>query len=325
MDKQSNGLVSIIVVTIGKEGYLRSCLDSIDRQSYKNREVIIIDDSLSDSVAKQIKKDYPNCRIFSSPKKLFYSGGLNKGIEMSRGEFTLCLNDDVVLDEKFIEYALRGFLVDKKIGMVNGKILRNDTRTLDSAGLSLSYCRTAVERGYGYKDKGQFEKEGHIFGVNGAVAFYSRSMLEDIKQEGCYFDHDFHFFYEDLDVAWRANRMGWRGYYIPKAKAYHFRGASVRSAQGLGKPFARRFINDNLYVDLIKNRYLTIAKNESSLDFFLHLPGIMLYDFLTLSHILLFRPRIMKQLFLSLGYFKDALSKRRTFNKKFNGNYHAFS
>ena len=53
------------------------------------------------------------------------------------------------LDKKFIEEAIRGFFVDSKIGMVNGKVLRSSGKTLDSAGLFLTAWRTAKERGYG--------------------------------------------------------------------------------------------------------------------------------------------------------------------------------
>ena len=109
--------------------------------------------------------------------------------------------------------------------MVSAKVLRADGKTIDSTGLFLSVWRTAGERGHGLIDTGRFEREEYIFGVNGAVAFYRRQMLEEIKIGQEYFDPDFHIFYEDLDMAWRAQRAGWRGYYIPQAIAYHARGS----------------------------------------------------------------------------------------------------
>src|SRR3989338_6010416 len=93
------------------------------------------------------------------------------------------------------------FFVNEKIGMVSGKLLRSDRRIIDSAGLFLSCWRTAKERGYGLKDRGQFEKEEYVFGVNGAAAFYRKKMLDEIKLGSEYFDSDFHIFYEDLDVV----------------------------------------------------------------------------------------------------------------------------
>ena len=283
-------VVSIVVVAKGIKDYLKSCLESIKTQTHLEFETIIIDNSKTN---------------------LFYCAALNKGIKQSKGDFILCLNDDVVLDKRFIQEALRGFFINTKIGMVSGKILRSDGVIIDSAGLFLSPWRTAKERGYGLKDKGQFEKEGYVFGVNGAAAFYRREMLEGISQDGNYFDEDFHIFYEDLDIAWRAQRKGWRAYYVPKAIAYHVRGGTVRNIKGINRSYARRYINnENLSFHLFKNRYLALIKNESFFDFLLHLPFIFFYDFLIWSYVLLFRPRLIRKFFSNLQYFHSAFRKR---------------
>jgi len=50
-----------------------------------------------------------------------------------------------------------------------------------------------------------------------------------------YFDADFRFFYEDLDVAWRAHNLGWKSYYIPAAIAYHIRGGTARKDKGVNR------------------------------------------------------------------------------------------
>jgi GT2 family glycosyltransferase len=310
MEPESNKIVSIVVVTMGKGNYLKGCLDSIKEQTPANPEIIVIDNSLNPDFSQGINRAYPNVKLYSSPENLFYCQALNKGIEMSRGDFILCLNDDVILDEGFIEEAMRAFFLDDRIGMVSGKILRSNKATIDSAGLLLTLWRTARERGYGKKDKGQFDKEEYVFGVNGAVAFYSRKMLEDIKENNDYFDPDFHIFYEDLDIAWRARRCGWKGYYVPDAVSYHIRGATVRKARGQDKTLARRYLSDELHLDLVKNRYLCIIKNESFLGFLLHFPFIVSYDFFAWSYILLFKPKIFKNFVLNIKYFNKALKKR---------------
>jgi GT2 family glycosyltransferase len=309
MEEKSNRIVSIIV-TYSIKDYLCSCLDSIKEQTYPEYEIIVIDNLDDKNFSQGIIKHYPEVRLYPQKKKISYCEALNLGIKQSTGDFTLCLNDDVILDKRFIEEALRGFFINSKIGIVSGKILRNDRKTLDSTGLFLSLWLTAKERDYGLRDKGQFEKEEYVFGVNGAVAFYRKEMLEDIKEGDDYFDSDFHFFYEDLDIAWRAQRSGWRGYYVPGAVAYHIRGGTARASYGRGKSFARRYLSNELHLDLIKNRYLTIIKNETCLGFLLHLPFILLYDFVVWGYILLFRPKIIKNFLLNLIYFKNALRKR---------------
>ncbi len=307
----SNRLASIIIVSCGVRDYLWPCLDSVGKQTHPYLEIIVIDNSLNPNFSREIKECYADIELYSSPKNLFYCAALNKGIEMSKGDFILCLNDDVILDRGFIEEALKGFSIDERIGMVSGKILRSDGKTIDSTGLFLSLWRTAKERAYGCKDMGQFEKEEYIFGVNGAVAFYRREMLEAIKVDSDYFDSDYHFFYEDLDIAWRAQRYGWKGYYIPEAVAYHVRGGTARPSTGINKPYARRYLNTNLQLDLLKNRYLTIIKNQSFLTLLPYLPFILSYDILAWIYILFFRPNLIIKFLLNLKYLKSALNKRK--------------
>jgi len=306
----SNRLVSIIIVTAGKDNFLKSCLESLFAQTYPDYEVIVIDNSLNPKLSAEIRQLNPNIKLYVSPNNLFYCAALNKGISMSKGSFVLCLNDDVLLEKSFISQVLKGFDIDDRIGLVSGKILRKDKKTLDSTGLFLSCWRTAKERGYGVADRKKFENEEYIFGVNGAVAFYKKEMLDDIKQGEDYFDPDFHIFYEDLDIAWRAKRKGWKGYYVPSAIAYHTRGATVRASAGKGKPYSRRFLSNSLHADLIKNRYMAILKNESIPGFLWHFPAIVLYDSVMWAYCLLFRPKMIINFIFNLKYLRLALKKR---------------
>ena len=194
MGVQSNKIVSIIIPTVAKEDYLKRCLESLAVQTHPAWEILVIDNSLDTLFRQDIARAYPSVKLCVSQERLSYCASLNKGISISSGNLILCLNDDVVLDSGFIEKALRGFLLDAKVGMVSGKILRSDKKTIDSTGLFLSCFRTAKERGYNLKDKGQFEQEGYVFGVGGAAGFYRREMLEDIREGQDYFDSNFHFF-----------------------------------------------------------------------------------------------------------------------------------
>lgn len=318
MKDDSGALVSIIVVTIGAQDYLWHCLDSLKAQSYSNLEIIVIDNSLDADFSAKIRQFSAFIKLYSSSQNLYYGLSLNKGIELSQGKFILCLNDDVVLDKKFIQEALKGFLVKEKIGLVSGKILRGNRKTLDSTGLFLSVWRTAKERGYGQPDLGQFEKSGFIFGVSGSAAFYRKKMLEEIKEKGGYFDPGFRMFYEDLDISWRAQKCGWLAYYLPTAVAYHVRGGSFRPDSGINKPIARKYLNDQLHWDLIKNRYLTILKNETFFSFLLHLIPILIYDLCAWTYVIFFHPKVIK---LCLSRFFAKISEKmheiRLFKKSF--------
>jgi GT2 family glycosyltransferase len=142
-------------------------------------------------------------------------------------------------------------------------------------------------------------------------------MLVDIKLGSDYFDSDLRIFYEDLDIAWRAHKFGWKGYYIPGAIAYHIRGGTVRQGKGMNKRYARHFLSDNLHFDLFKNRYLTIIKNETFLGFLLHLPFIVIYDIFLWSYLLIFKFSVVK-IILSKKIPISSAFRKRTLLKKLN-------
>lgn len=303
-------LVSVVLPTCGKNDYFIACLKSVSLQTYLPIEVILIDNSMDSSVSCKARRIFPEACIYVSNSNLYYSGGMNKGIELSRGEYILCLNDDALLDIKFIENAMQAFSFDSRIGMVSGKILRMDQKTIDSTGLFLTFCRTAQERGYGELDKGKYEKKEYIFGVSGVAALYRKDMLDEIKEGKHWFDSCFHMFYEDMDVSWRANRYGWKAYYMPTALVYHIRGGTARSNFCSRKIFARDYLNDDLYGDLIKNRYLMILKNETVWGLFLHIVPIFLYDLIVFFYMFCFRPGVLRGLWKNKKYFRMAWEKR---------------
>lgn len=292
-----NKTVSVVIPTCGCHDYFLSCLESLRSQTYPPLEVILINNAPGAELEQKARRSYPWVKVITPERNLYYGGSLNRGIAMSAGDLVLCLNDDVILEKDFIAEAVKGFERDEKTGMVSGKVLRPDRKTLDTTGLFLSVWRTARERGYGREDWGQFETGGAVFGASGAAAFYRRKMLDEVRGKEAWFDPDFRMFYEDLDLAWRAQRRGWKGYYVPSAVAYHVRGGSVRSKDFQGKAFARQYLSDEMHAELIKNRYRVIRKNETPAGFCVHLIPIILYDLCAWCYILLFRPKVIQVFF----------------------------
>jgi GT2 family glycosyltransferase len=286
----SNETVSVIVV-YRKLDYIEACLASLRGQA---GEVIVIDNSLDLGSSALLRDRNPGVRWFSQEKNLSYCDALNFGIRHSSGDFVLCLNDDVLLAQDYVARCLEAFSRGPRIGMVSGKIMREDKKTIDSTGLFVSLFYTAHERGYGKKDAGQFDRDGFIFGVTGAAGFYRRQMLEDLREGENYFDPVFRYFYEDLDMAWRGQRRGWKGCYAFLAGAVHVRGGTTRQKSGIGRRWARRFLSDELYCDLFKNRYLVISKNASALGLLGHLFLVILHDVAAWLHVLFFRPRLVR-------------------------------
>ncbi len=274
-------MISIIIVNYNRKDLLRQCLDSVREQSFEDIEIIVVDNASTDGSVEMVKMCYPEARLIWNTQNLLFCKAYNQGIDASKGNFILCLNNDVVLDKDYLKEALRAIGVDSKIGIVSGKILRMNKKTIDSTGLFVGRNRKPLERGYGKPDKGQYEESGYIFGASGACAFFRKRMLADIKDGNGYFDETFGMYYEDLDLCWRAQKKGWGAYYVPGAIAYHHRGGTSvihKRRGGLNLPYCFPYLSGDFKKMYIRNRYKCMRKNDSLWGIILNLPFILLYE-----------------------------------------------
>jgi len=302
-------MVSVIIVNYNRKDLLKRCLDSVKGQGFQDIEIIVVDNASKDASVEMVKTYYPEARLIWNTQNLLFCKAYNQGIDASKGNFILCLNNDVVLDKDYLKEVLFAIGLDTKIGMVSGKILRMDKETIDSTGLFPGRSRKPVERGYGRKDCGQYEKPGYVFGASGACAFFRRGMLMDIKDGHGYFDERFGMYYEDLDLCWRAQKKSWKAYYTPKAVAYHERGGTAvmhkrrlkpaATEQGVAATFRLRkhrgslnlpYLPDELKMRYIKNRYRCMRKNDTVWGILVNLPFILWYElkiwcYLTIRHL----------------------------------------
>lgn len=67
------------------------------------------------------------------------------------------------------------------------------------------------------KDMRLFNKQENIFGACSAVALFKKTMLERIKDPTDYFDERLFFLVEDVDLAWRAQKNGYKAIFCPDA------------------------------------------------------------------------------------------------------------
>jgi GT2 family glycosyltransferase len=306
-------LVSIVVVTAGQQQWLQQCLKSCQNQSYPNVELILVSNSSAIICGDNLTSGFPRFKTINNTDNRFYAPAQNQGIRTAEGDFILCLNDDVVLENNFIEEALKGFAIDKRIGMVSGKVLSyQDKKVIDSTGLFLGQSRKPVDRGYMCVDNGRFDKKGYIFGVPGAVGMYRKSMLVDIALDGDFFDSEYNIFYEDLDLCWRAQIKKWLAYYIPSAVAYHVRGGTVRQDNSSNRNrYAFTHLDTNLQLFLLRNRYSTIIKNDTVRQYLANIIYILGYELKLWGYIFLRKPLLLYLLLRDLSWIKSSLKKRR--------------
>jgi GT2 family glycosyltransferase len=303
--------VAIVIVTWNSIGYLPGCLDSVRGLLRPPSELVVVDSGSTDGAPELVRREYPEAELIACDENVGFCRGNNLGIRATSSPFVLVLNPDTVLEPDFLEKLLPAF-EDPRVGMAAGKLLRFDRTTLDSAGQRLSRARRPKDRGYGDPDRGQFDRDEQVFGVCGAAALYRREMLDAVADPGpSYFDETFFAFGEDLDLAWRANRAGWRGAYRHRAVAYHARGGSATRAPRLRRRIALLGRSPEIRFHAVKNRYLAILRNDSVAGYLCNLPFIWCRDLATLALLLLTSPGVLARLWRERGLFRGALRRRR--------------
>lgn len=98
--------VSIVIPVYNAEEYLRRCLDSIINQSYKNIEVIALNDGSNDSswdILLEYKDKYPTLIFPVNQKNMGVSRTRNKGIKIASGDYLMLLDNDDYLDLDYVE------------------------------------------------------------------------------------------------------------------------------------------------------------------------------------------------------------------------------
>jgi glycosyltransferase involved in cell wall biosynthesis len=132
-------LISIVMATYNGEKYIKTQLDSIINQTYKNIEIIIVDDLSNDNTVEIVKNyisRYKNIRLYVNPKNLGYIKNFEKGSKKTTGDFIAFSDqDDFWMPRKLERLATEignydviycnSELVDKKLNSLNKKLSTN--------------------------------------------------------------------------------------------------------------------------------------------------------------------------------------------------------
>ena len=302
-------LVSVTVVTYNSGRFIRRCLQSVLDQAYPALEAIIVDNASTDGTCDILERFEDRCTVVYNQRNIGFAAAQNQAIDLSSGEWVLALNPDVLLLSDFVQRLLEGASLDPLAGTVCGKLLLADAsfdlegpQRLDSVGMYFTPMLRHKDRGCMEPCNGHYSRAEYVFGATAAAALYRRAMIEDVSIDGEFFDSEFFTYREDADVAWRAQLLGWRCVFDPRAVAYH-----VRSL----RPGMRSQLPPEINMHSVKNRFLMRIKNITPGLYARYLLpvtardlGVMLYCILIEHHSLRAFGRVLRGL-------RSTLRKRR--------------
>lgn len=309
------GLVSIIIPIYNGESGIEELIDSLVNQTYKNIEIILVDNNSTDNSINKLKKlnnEKILLKIFSNKKNEGYCGGCNKGIEKANGEFLLFLSQDRIMNNDWIEKTVKEISFDKETCCVIGKVIREGA--------------TSPEYGHSYDIYGSVlinssPKESNLF-FGGGTVLIKKTILDKIG----FFDPEFFIYQEDVDICWRIRLTGKKIGIVENAICQNKGGGISDTFYDSNKyqiKFDKELINMPIYKFYYsqKNRIRTMLKNYSTKNIWKRIPISIFMIFLrgvfmsiknkNLSYIV----AVFRGYLWNIQYLKNTLESRKKIQK----------
>lgn len=231
--------VTIVVPTLNAGASLAECIDSLQKQSFRDFEIIVVDNS-----GKQLVQPDTVFKVIFNNTNVGFGAAINQAFQLSRAPYLATLNDDAAAHPEWLESLMTAIESRPDIGMCASHVRLAGDGRLDSAGMLL--CADGSSKQRGHLDRPEnYSKLQEALCPSGSAALYRRQMLEEVGL----FDESFFLYCEDTDLGLRARWAGWECLYVPSAVVEHHYSQSAGRASGL-KAF---------YVE--RNRLFLIVKN----------------------------------------------------------------
>lgn len=260
--------VSIIVANFNGENYLPTCLNSVLRSSYKNYELILVDDGSTDKSIEVIegflKKD-KRIKMLRNAQNLGAAASRNKAIRIAKGKYIVFLDNDTEVTRNWLSKIIEPLDKDSQIGGVQSLLLDFTNRDLIQTGGGLLIPFTGwlapLYQWTKYKEMKDKITSKEIIAVSASLAI-RKEIVDSISG----FDEKEGVYTEDLDFCWRIWISGYKIILFPDSVVYHL-SKSVEKRAGMNATYQK------IYFNLAKNSFRSILKNYSFLNILRFLPA----------------------------------------------------
>jgi GT2 family glycosyltransferase len=218
--------VSIISINYNQTRVTCELLQSLRKLTYKDVEVIVVDNYSPDDPSQTITTSFPEVKYIRSEINLGFAGGNNLGIKHSTGDYIMFLNNDTEVDPSFLEPLVELFETNPDAGLASSKILYfNSGGVIQYAGSTCINPFTGRNKRIGFmeKDHGQYNSIRETDLGHGAAMMVPRKVIDKIGV----MPEFFFLYYEEVDWCESIKRAGYKIYFVPQSQVYHKESMSV--------------------------------------------------------------------------------------------------
>jgi GT2 family glycosyltransferase len=221
-DFQEQPMIYVVTLTWNQREDTVDCLKSLNRITYPNYRLLLVDNASVDGTVKAVADYFPEVEIIVNPRNLGFPGGFNVGLRHAfdqGAEYVFMINNDTFVEPSILD-KLMAYADQPGVGMVAPKIYYADepNRIWNVGGMRHPWTWEMTDVGNRQLDQGQWEGVIERDYLVGCALLIKRSMLEDIGL----FDTGYHpIYYEDVDLCVRARQAGYRLLLVPSARMWH--------------------------------------------------------------------------------------------------------
>ncbi|MGL4912815.1 MAG: glycosyltransferase family 2 protein [Romboutsia sp.] len=278
-------MLGIIIANWNGEKLIEKCLESLSKQKFTEFKIYIVDNASKDN-SKEIINNYKK-KLEIELTELDYNSGFavanNIGIKQAiqdKCEYILTLNNDVEVPKECLMNAMEQISKQKLFDIFQLFMINYyDRDKCDAAGLEFDKKLFAGQVGYKEDIKEVLKRKVEIDGACAGAAIYSSKALKKVELEnGDYFDSNFFAYYEDVDLALRLKRAGFKTNLIKESIVYHMHSATGNKTNG----FKEYYLARNLLLYTKRNQRAERLK-EVQYSYYVHLVKVIMKNITKLS------------------------------------------
>ena len=233
--------VCVLVLNYNGTEDSRRCLESIEKLSYPNFDVLFIDNGSADLSWKQMVFNFPSVYVLANGANLGYAGGNNAGIRwaMERGyEDVFILNNDTRVSTSVLSLLEKTSNDFPQATLLAPKICAlEDPGRVHSLGSRMNWLRMRPEEGFFGRPDFESPRGSFLASIFPGAAILAKNK---ILQMGDLFDEKFFLIHEDADVCLRNLAMGFENRVVADAVIYHCLSKTLSRYPALSRYYSTR-------------------------------------------------------------------------------------
>ena len=216
--------ICVVVVVKNRIEFTKRFLNAFKKSTYKNYEIVLVDDGSTDGTEEMIKKDFPQVILLKGNGNLWWAGGTNKGVKFAiknNFDYVLTINNDAVVNSKYLENLVK-CAIKFPNSLIGSLITRNDNNNIWSVGGHLDWNSNLLFK-LNFFDESTSKLKGlhnpyKAEILNGDGTLIPTAVFRKIGLYNAFFTPQYH---ADSEIVLRAAKHGFDAYVCLDAKLHN--------------------------------------------------------------------------------------------------------